>query len=424
MKRLVVIVMLLMTSIASAQDVTEIRSEIRERIEKHKTEFIQIRRQIHQNPELGNREFETAALIAQHLKRIGYDVQENVAHTGVVAVMYGKKNGRVVALRADMDALPIIEQTDFPFKSQNEGVMHACGHDVHVTVGLGAATILSEMKDKLNGTVKFLFQPAEEGAPAGEGGGASMMIEEGALDNPAPEVIFGLHCGPDVEVGSLGYTLGGAMASSDGFSIVIKGKGTHAAYPWEGIDPIVIGSHVVIGLQNIRSRMTDTRKPVVVSVGMFQGGNRSNIIPMDARLVGTVRTHDQENREKVKELMEQIVSGICSSYGAEYEFNYRFGAPVTFNNHELCQWSAGVRQDVLGKEKVQQVLPSMGAEDFALYGQKIPAFFYWLGVRNESKGYTAPIHNPKFSVDEDAIPVGVEAMTNLAITFLNSDKKF
>jgi len=424
MKKLIAIFLLLSVSVSFAQDKTGLAGEVRKKVAGISNELVQIRRQIHMNPELGNREFKTSALVAEELRKAGIDVTEKVAHTGVVGILHGKKSGRVVAVRADMDALPIQELTDLPFKSRVDGVMHACGHDMHTTILIGTARVLAGLKANFDGTVKFLFQPAEEGAPSGEKGGADYMIEEGVLGNPAPEVIFGLHMSAGDEVGTISYTPAGALASSDGFRIVIKGKGTHAAYPWEGKDPIVTASHVVLGLQNIRSRMTDTRKPIVVSIGMIRGGNRSNIIPEEVQLVGTVRTHDPQMRRNAKVLMEQIIAGICESYGCEYTFGYRFGAPVTYNNVKLTKWAVNIFEDLYGKERIVESSPHMGAEDFAYYGQQIPACFYFLGGGNKAKGYTYPGHNPHYAVDEDAITMGVESMVSLVLNFLKSKETF
>ncbi|MCJ7681955.1 MAG: M20 family metallopeptidase, partial [Candidatus Aminicenantes bacterium] len=261
---------------------------------------------MHQNPERGNREFKTAALVAERLKSLGFEVTEGVAHTGVVAILHGRKPGRVVAVRADMDALPIQEKTDLSFKSQVEGVMHACGHDIHTTVGLGTAMVLAKLKDRFDGTVKFLFQPAEEGSPPGESGGAPLMVKEGVLDNPAPEVIFGLHVGSGLPVGMLAYTPEGALASNDMFEIIIIGKGVHASSPWGGVDPIVTAAQVVTALQNIRSRMTDTRIPFFISISMIHGGTAFNIIPEEVKMTGTIRAHDQAIRKTVKTMMRQV----------------------------------------------------------------------------------------------------------------------
>lgn len=425
MKRytLILIVILLSASAVFAQDRAD-QSKITSAIEKYHDEIIQIRRTIHQNPELPNREFETAALVSEHLKKLGIEVYENVAHTGVVGILNGRNPGRVVALRGDMDALPIQEETDLPFKSQNDGVMHACGHDFHTAILLGAAKVLSELKNDFDGTVKFLFQPAEEGAPAGEEGGARLMIKENVLQNPAPEVIFGLHSGIGEGPGGISYNPGGTLASADGFKIVIKGKGTHAASPWAGKDPIVTASQVVMGLQNIRSRMTDTRKPLVISIGTIQGGTRSNIIPEEVTMTGTVRTHHPEMRQQAKPLMEQVIAGICQSYGCEYDFSYRYGAPVTFNNHDLTAWSVGILNDVLGADNVMLTEPHMGAEDFSFYAQKIPAFFYFLNCGAPEDGYIYPHHNPKFMLDEGAIPVGIRSLVTLAVNFLESNEEF
>jgi len=323
-----------------------------------------------------------------------------------------------------MDALPIQEKTDLPFKSQNEGVMHACGHDIHTTVGLGTAMILAGLQDRLKGTVKFIFQPAEEGSPAGERGGASFMIAEKALEDPAPEAIFGLHVGSMMPVGLLAYTPGGALASNDSFEIIVKGKGVHASSPWGGIDPIVTASQVIIALQNIRSRMTDTRVPLVLSVSMIHGGTAFNIIPEDVKMVGTIRTHDRNIRTRIHKLMDQVIKGICDSAGATYTLRINQGAPVTYNHPKLTDWSVNILQQVIGKGRIIKTEPVMGSEDFAYYSQKIPAFFYFLGVSNNQKETHFPLHNPYFCADEKSLAVGVEAMVHLVLNYLISEETF
>ena len=393
-------------------------------LEEYLPDLIKIRRQIHQNPERGNREFKTAALVAGRLKSLGFEVKEGVAHTGVVALLHGRKPGRVVAVRADMDALPIQEKTDLPFKSQVDGVMHACGHDIHTTVGLGTAMVLAKLKDRFDGTVKFIFQPAEEGSPPGELGGASLMVREGVLENPAPEVIFGLHVGSGLPVGMLAYTPEGALASNDMFEIIIKGKGVHASSPWGGVDPIITAAQVVTALQNIRSRMTDTRIPFVVSVSMIHGGTAFNIIPEEVKMTGTIRAHDQEVRKTVKTMMRQVIDGVCKSMGATFELNIHEGTPVTYNEPGLTRWAVDILGGLLGESRVFEVPPTMGSEDFASYSQRIPAFFYFLGVSNNKKEYQFPVHNPYFCADEGSIPVGIESMTRLVLSFLGSDKTF
>ena len=425
MKKLPVLIIILITvSVSYSQQSTELEKKVKNEIAKIKDELITIRRQLHQYPELGNREFITAALVADKLKKLGFEVTEKIAHTGVIGIIRGKNEGRIVAVRADMDALPIQEENDLPFKSKVDGVMHACGHDIHTTIGLGTAKVIAALKNEFNGTVKFLFQPAEEGSPAGERGGAGLMVEEGALENPRPEIIFGLHVSNATEVGYLGFTPGGALASNDWFQIIVKGKGAHAASPWNGIDPIVTASHVILAIQNIRSRMTDTRIPFVISVGIIQGGTAFNIIPEEVKLVGTIRTHDQELRKDVRQKLRDVVSGVCRTYGAAADITISPGAPVTFNNYKLCDWSVNILKNIFGENRIFQYPPSMGSEDFAAYSQVIPAFFYWVGVANKEKGYIHPVHNPKFIADEGSIEIGVEAMTNLVLKFLASKVKF
>ncbi len=421
-KNVIIIILLLLSSVCFAQENTELQKKIREKIEEIKPELIEIRRQIHENPELGNREFKTAALVAEKLRKYGIEYKDKIAHTGVVGILKGDNDGRVVAVRGDMDALPIQEQNDLPYISKVDGVMHACGHDVHTTVNLGTAIILSKMMEELNGTVKFIFQPAEEGSP--ERGGADLMIDEGVLENPAPEVIFGLHTSTAMDPGYFGYVPGGALAAVDRFEIVVKGVGTHGAYPWTGKDPIVAAAHVITALQNIRSRMTDTRLPLVVTVGTIHGGTAFNIIPEEVKLVGTIRTHDMGLRDEVHEMIKQITEGICSGLGCTADVSVRKGGPVTYNNPELSAWSEQVLKNVFGENNVFQDIPAMGGEDFAYYSQKIPGFFYWLGSGNREKGWTAFPHNPKFIIDEESIVKGVEAQVNLVLNFLNSSKTY
>ena len=425
MKRIIFLILIIfLTGTINSQEKTGLENRVKEKISELKPELIKIRRHLHQYPELGNREFKTAELVSNELKKLGFKVTEKVAHTGVVGILEGRKKGRIVAVRADMDALPIQEENDLPFKSRNEGVMHACGHDIHTTVGLGTAKVLASLKDKFDGTVKFIFQPAEEGSPEGERGGASLMIEEGVLENPAPEAIFGLHVNVEWEAGQFAYVPGGINASNDQFEIIVKGVGSHAASPWKGIDPIVVSSHVILAIQNIRSRMTDTRDPLVITVGIIEGGTAFNIIPEKVRMVGTIRTHDPEFRIEVREKLKNVVSGICSSFGAGAEVSIYPGAPVNYNNPELTGWAVNVMNSVFGEDRVHLRRPSMGAEDFAHYSLKIPAFFYSLGVGNKEKGYTYSVHNPRFIPDETSIEYGVEAMSNLVLNFLKSKEKF
>jgi len=422
MKKTAVALLLVVACFAFAQTRGEREGQIQKAIEQITPELIEIRRHIHENPERGNREFKTAALVAERLKALGFTVTEKVAHTGVVGILEGNKPGRIVAVRADMDALPILEKADVPFKSKVDGVMHACGHDIHTTIALGTAMVLAGMKDSFNGTVKFLFQPAEEGSPAGESGGASLMIKEGVLTDPAPEVIFGLHVGSGLPVGMIAYVSGGALASNDSFEIVIQGKGVHASMPWGGVDSVVTASQVVMALQNIRSRMTDTRTPFVLSVSTIHGGTAFNIIPEEIKMTGTIRTHEKAIRAKVHRLMDQVIKGVCEANGAEYTLDIRPGAPVTYNHPELTGWSVKVLKTLMGDSRIMEMPPVMGSEDFAYYSQEIPAFFYFLGITDlKNKATSYPAHSPYFCADEGSIPVGVEAMVNLVLSYLESD---
>lgn len=424
MKKILGILMLLCASLIFATEQIELANTIKAKVQEITPELIKIRRHLHQNPELGNREFKTAALVAEKLRDLGFAVQEKVAHTGVVAVLIGKQSGRVVAVRADMDALPLQEKAEVPFKSQVDGVMHACGHDIHTTVALGTASVLAGLQDSFSGTVKFLFQPAEEGSPPGESGGAAYMIEQGALQNPAPEVIFGLHVASGLPVGAVAYAPGGLLASNDSFEIVVKGQGVHASMPWAGVDPVVTASQVVLALQNIRSRMTDTRIPFVLSVSTIHGGTAFNIIPEEVKLVGTIRTHDQDIRSRVHKLMDQIIAGTCQANGADYTLDIRPGAPVTFNHLELTDWSISALKNLLGKPSVILMPPVMGSEDFAYYSQKIPAFFYFLGISGPGADTRFPAHSPFFCADEGSIPIGVETMVHLVLEYLASEANF
>lgn len=317
-----------------------------------------------------------------------------------------------------MDALPIQELNDVPYKSQNPGVKHACGHDIHMTVALGTAEVLSGMKDRLKGNVKFIFQPAEEGPPEGEEGGAMLMIKEGVLENPKVEAVFGLHVMPFLDAGTVGYRSGPLMASADKFDIDIIGKKVHAAYPHTGIDPVPIAAQVVMGLQTVVSRQIDAREPAVLSIGIIEGGNRFNILADKVRLVGTVRTLNATLRQDIAERMEKIVKGITATYGATYAFSYKEGTAVTVNDAELTRRTATVLERVIGAKNVINVPPTMGAEDFSYFGEKAPAFYYFLGVRNEKKGFVHQIHTEWFDADEDALPIGVKLMTSVVLDYL------
>jgi len=392
-------------------------------------QIVGIRHQIHQNPELGNREVETARLVAEHLRLLGLEVETGVALTGVVGVLRGGKPGPVVAVRADMDALPVTEQTDLPFKStrrtdylgQEVGVAHACGHDIHTSVALGVASVLASMRDKLPGTVKFLFQPAEEGPPPGEKGGAKLMFEEGVLDtDPKPEAIFGLHSFPDLEVGQLGYQEGPAMAAVDHFLIEIHGKQSHGAYPHLSVDPVVIAAQAVMALQTIRSRNLPALEPSVVTVGIVRGGERFNIIPGSVHLEGTVRTFRPEIREQVERRMREILDGVTRAAGGSFTMEYRSNAPATINDPELARRVRPGMERAVGADKVIEVEPTMAGEDFAYFAERIPGFYFRLGVvaaGAESGG----LHTPTFRASDDAIPVGIRAMASVVLEYLGGE---
>ncbi len=387
------------------------------------------RRDIHEHPELSNREFRTAKLVADHLTSLGLEVKTGVAHTGVVGLLKGGKPGPCVAIRADMDALPVTEETGLPFASkakgeyhgQQVGVMHACGHDIHTSVLMGVAEVLAGMKKDIPGSVKFIFQPAEEGAPSGEGGGAELMIKEGVLDNPRPEAIFGLHVFPNSDAGTLTYRSGGAMASADGLFIRVTGKQTHGAMPWGGVDPIVVSAQIIMGLQTIESRQVDvTENPSIVTIGIIRGGVRSNIIPDTVEMTGTIRTLDREMQKDIHARVRRTAEKIAESAGATAEVTIGIGDPVTYNDPALTARMVPALERVAGKDKVSTNPPKTGAEDFSLFAEKIPGFYFNLGSRTPGAdpATVAQNHSPRFVVDENAIPLGVRALASLAIDYL------
>ena len=394
---------------------------------------IEWRRHIHANPELGNREFETAKMVAAHLRRLGFDeVREKVAYTGVVGVLKGGKPGPCVALRADMDALPVTEETDVPFRSvartqwngAEAGVMHACGHDTHVAILMGVAEILAAMRGELAGTVKFIFQPAEEKPPVGEEGGAKLMIEEGCMDNPKVAAIFGLHITSKQHVNVIGYRAGPMMASADQFHITVRGEQTHGAQPWSGVDPIVVGSQIVLGLQTIVSRrMNLTEEPSVVTVGMFHAGNRNNIIPDEAKMEGTIRTFDERHREEIHACMHRIPACIAESGGARAHVHITTGYPVTSNDEGLTAWSVPVLKRVAGEGTVGICPKTCGAEDFSFYQREVPGFFFFIGCTPKDRECreAASNHSPRFYVDETGLKIGVRLLATLALDWLNAN---
>ena len=393
------------------------------------------RRDLHANPELGNREFRTGKLVADHLRKIGFDeVKEKVAYTGVVGILKGAKPGPCVALRADMDGLPVTEETDVPFKSlvrtqwngAEAGVMHACGHDTHVAILMGVAEMLSQMRDQIHGTVKFIFQPAEEMPPIGEDGGARLMIEQGCMQHPKVDAIFGLHITSKMHTNTIGYRVGPLMASADQFRIFIRGNQTHGAQPWSGVDPIVVGSQVVLGLQTIVSRkMNLTEEPSVVTVGSFQAGNRSNIIPDEAKMEGTIRTFDEKHREEIHQFVEKITTLIAESGGAKAHVHIAKGYPVTVNHEALTNWAVPVLKRIATEATVSVCPKTCGAEDFAYYQQEVPGVFFFIGCTPQDQDckYAPSNHSPRFYVDESGLKVGVKSLAALALDWLSSNAK-
>jgi amidohydrolase len=388
--------------------------------EAMREQLVAQRRDFHMHPELSNREERTSRVVAERLRAIGLtDIKTGVGKYGVTALLVGAKPGPVIALRADMDALPIQEVNDVPYKSLVPGVKHACGHDAHTTIELGVAEILSRMKDEIHGTIKFIFQPAEEGAPAGEEGGAKLLIKEGALENPRPQVIFGLHTNPDLQAGQIGYHIGPAMASSDTFTITIHGKASHGAQPQNGVDSVVVAAQSVLALQNIRSRRIDPLEPLVITVGTINGGTRFNIIAGEVKMTGTMRTLNDEVREHSIAMMRETLSNVTAAYGATYDLTFDDGNPVTYNKPSLVEETLPTIQRVVGAQNAVALKPFMPSEDFANYQKVVPGFYYYLGVGNKAKGITAGWHTADFDIDEDSLVWGVKVMSNVLLDYLD-----
>jgi amidohydrolase len=387
----------------------------------------EIRHQIHLYPELGNREEKTAARVAEYLKGLGYEVKTGIAKTGVTALLKGGKPGPLIAVRADMDALPVTEATDLPFKStrkdtylgQEVGVAHACGHDIHTTVQLGVATVLKSMQKDIPGSILFIFQPAEEGPPPGERGGADVMLEEGVFAPDKPVAVFGLHSMPELEVGTIGFTPGPAFAAVDQWHAVIKGKQSHGAAPHQGIDPIVTSAQAILALQTIRSRTLSPIEPSVITVGIVRGGERFNIIPGQVDLEGTVRTYSADARATVEKRMNEIFGGITQAAGATYTLDYKKNAPATINNPALAEKVHPLLDKILGAEKVQVLEPTMGGEDFSYFANATPGFYYRLGVLKPGTT-SGGLHTPTFRGDDSAIPVGIRTMSRLLVDYLQT----
>lgn len=415
---------LLCLVVCSAAFAQQFDDRIRKETEAIKARVVETRRELARHPELSNREVWTGKFIAERLRQLGFqDIRTGVARNGVVAVLKGDKPGPVVAWRSDIDGLPVQDSGEKPYKSHNEGAKHACGHDAHMAIALGVAEVLMKMKADLPGTVKFIFQPAEEGPPEGETGGAEVMIQEGVLENPKPQAIFGLHIWAQAPSGKIHYVPGAALASAESFIVTIKGKRVHAATPQLGVDPIVIAAQCISDLQTIRSRRVDPFDPMVLTFGSIHGGNRHNIIPEAVTLEGTLRTLDEQVRENVHTMMKQTLQGCTAASGAQFDF--KWGSthyPVTFNDPELTRGNLGALQRVMGTTNVQLGRPTLGGEDFAYYQKVIPGFFWFLGTSNPAKGITGAHHTAEFDVDEDVLPLGVRAAAGQLTDYLSRGK--
>jgi amidohydrolase len=423
MKKLIIPALLLMGTVAFAQtsfdkDVASVKDKV-----------VEWRRDFHENPELSNREFKTAEKIAKHLRSLGIEVQTGVAKTGVVGILKGNKPGKVVALRADIDGLPVTERNDLAFKSnvkadflgQETGVMHACGHDTHTAILMGVAEVLSKNKDKINGTVKFIFQPAEEGAPPGEVGGASEMIKEGVLTNPDVDAIFGLHINSGTPVNTIRYKPGGTMAAVERFVVNVKGKQTHGSQPWSGVDPIYISAKIIDGFQSIISREARLiDEPAVITVGKITSGVRFNIIPESAEMIGTVRTLDPDMRTMIIKRMTEMAGDIAKTYGGTATIEWQNNTAVTFNDLALTAQMLPTLQQVGGADNIHLTKATTGGEDFSFFQEKVPGFYFFLGGMTPGSTEAFPHHTPDFFIDESGFQLGVKALSQLSIDYLNA----
>ena len=400
--------------------------------ERLEPQVVAWRRDFHQNPELGNREFRTSKIVADHLRALGLEVRDKVAYTGVIGVLKGGRPGPVVALRADMDALPVVEEVDLPFKStartewnaQACGIMHACGHDAHTAILMGVAQALAGMRDRIPGTVKFIFQPAEETPPIGEDGGARMMVEQGCLKDPDVGAIFGLHVTSIHPTGMIGYRSGPLMASADDFRVFVRGTQTHAAMPWRGVDPIVVGSQIMLGLQTVVARrMNITHEPSVVTVGVFQGGVRHNIIPDEVKLEGTIRAFDEGQRDEIHAHVKRISEMIAQAGGATAKVHIHRWYDVTVNDPALTEWAVPTLDRIAGEGDVRVIDKVCGAEDFSFYQKEVPGFFYFMGCTPPDRDHrtAAPNHSPRFFVDENCLKLGVKTLSALALDWLSAN---
>ncbi len=416
-------------SLLSESATAQLNSKIQSAIAKVEPKCIDWRRHLHQYPELGYEEFKTAKIVADHLRSLGIEVQEGVAKTGVVGILKGGKPGPCIALRADMDALPVTERVDIPFASKvrttynNEevGVMHACGHDAHVAMLMGAAEVLAGIRNEIKGTIKFVFQPAEEGAPEGEKGGGETMVLEGVMDNPKVEAMFGLHIQSRIEEGTIHYKPGSFMASADFFSIKVKGKGSHGSQPWLGVDPIVASAQIIMGLQTIVSRESElTKAPVVITVGKIQGGVRTNIIPEEVNMLGTIRTLDSDMQKHVQKRFREVIETIGKAAGVETEVVIDTKTLVTYNDPALLKKMLPSLQKAIGEENVIERNWVTGAEDFSYYGLKAPSLFLYLGgmAKGQDPATAAPHHTPDFSISDNSLKTGVKVFCQLVTDYL------
>jgi amidohydrolase len=422
----------LISSACFAQVNLKLQANIDQQVKNIEPKLIEWRRHFHQYPELSNRETKTAAKVAEHLKSLGINVQTGVAYTGVVGILKGAKPGPVIALRADMDALPVTERNSLPFASKERttfngvetGVMHACGHDSHVAILMAVAEVLAKNRNELKGTVKFIFQPAEEGPPAGEEGGADLMVKEGVLENV--DVIFGMHIQSISPLGRITYRPAGMMAASDWFSIKVKGKQAHGAAPWMGVDPIVVSAQIINALQTIVSRQTElTKEAAVITIGRMQAGVRENIIPEEAFMAGTIRTLDPTMQEKIHEKIKLTATKIAESAGATAEVTIDRKTPVTYNDIKLTEQMVGSLQKAVGESNVVRINAVTGAEDFAFYQQKIPGFFFFVGAMPPEQDLaTVPSHHtPDFMIDERGMLPGLKAMLQLTLDYMYAPQK-
>lgn len=388
-------------------------NSIQTKITGMKDWLVEIRRTIHMSPELGFEEVETSKLVAGWLEKFGLQVQRGLAKTGVVGLLQGEKGGKTVAIRADMDALPLEEANQVPYRSKVKGKMHACGHDGHVTILLGVARLFSSIRERVKGNIKWVFQPAEEG-----GGGGRIMVEEGALENPRVDAIFGAHLFPDLQIGKVGIHEKEGLAATDRVIIKILGKGGHGAYPHLSRDPILAAGHLITQIHSIVSRSIAPLDSAVVTIGKVSGGTAFNIIPDEVELLGTVRSLTPRVREELKSRLEQVTQGVAGSFDLDYRFDYQYGYPALVNDPEMSHLVASACAKGIGKENVEFIRPSMGGEDFAYYLQKVPGSFFRLGCRNEEKGIVHPFHSSSFDIDEDALPFGVEMFARIIDQYL------